>query len=146
VRKQSVHSTSTASSSHLLTSFIPFILYLNTKPTETTRNKHNPTEHREPTKTMSSTDIKKTPLLSDQEDVVVAAPPSYSASATSPTVGDGNIFSDFPRPGQMDYSRAAPEPYVARADRGNWTTSILGCFSQPTTCTHLYSPSNRFHS
>ena len=83
-------------------------------------------------------DSKKQPLLSEEE---APAPPSYAASAASPTVGDGNIFSDLPRPGQMDYRAGQAEPYTSRAERSDWSSSILGCFSEPTSCTfphHLH--------
>ena len=85
-----------------------------------------------------STDIKKQPLLTPEErdEDLAVAPPSYADSASAPTTyGDGNVFSDLPRPGQMTYRAGQTEPYISRVERSTWSTSLLGCFSEPVGCT-----------
>jgi len=77
------------------------------------------------------TDSKSASLLQPAGE---EAPPVYSeASSDSPIViGDGNVFSDIPRPGAMNYGPGNRQSYVPRAERkGTWNFGLFDCFSDP---------------
>jgi len=87
----------------------------------------------------ASTDNKSASLLV-QEDVEVAAeaPPSYTETPGSNKVmGDGNVYSDLPRPG-MTYAAGQAQTYVPRAERKSWTVGFFDCFSDPGSCAKAF--------
>jgi Cys-rich protein (TIGR01571 family) len=75
------------------------------------------------------TDNKNAALLQKDEQ---EAPPSYSeTSGSTIVIGDGNAFSDIPRPG-MTYGPGRSEAYVPRAERkGTWSFGFFNCLSDP---------------
>jgi hypothetical protein len=83
-----------------------------------------------------ATDSKNAALLEQQTSE--EAPPSYSETSTATSsapplvIGDGNVFSDLPRPG-MTYGRGQREDYISRSERkGTWTFGLFDCFRDPT--------------
>lgn len=76
------------------------------------------------------TDSKSASLLQPTSE---EAPPIYSeTSGSTIVVGDGNVFSDIPRPGAMNYGPGNRQSYVPRAERkGTWNFSLFDCFSDP---------------
>lgn len=87
-----------------------------------------------------ASDSKSAHLLAPDGAGEVDAPPSYAASAATSkpplVVGDGNVFSDLPRPGMtMNYGPGQQQPYEPSArrggasGRGTWTNSLFACFS-----------------
>jgi hypothetical protein len=80
-----------------------------------------------------ATDSKNAALL---EQASEEAPPCYSETSSTPlVVGDGNVFSDLPRPG-MTYGGGQREAYVPRAERkGTWTFGLFDCFRDPGAST-----------
>ena len=85
-----------------------------------------------------ASDSKSAHLLAPDEAGEVEAPPSYAASAAAPkapaVIGDGNVFSDLPRPGMsMNYGPGQQQPYESWARRsgngtGTWSNSLFACF------------------
>jgi len=87
-----------------------------------------------------ATDSKTAHLLQNEEQQPVEAPPSYAA-ASKPVIGDGNVFSDIPRPG-MSYSADHRQAYIPRSERkGTWSFGLFSCFSDPAA-----SPSSLLQS
>ena len=76
------------------------------------------------------TDSKSASLLQPASE---EAPPVYSeTSGSAIVVGDGNVFSDIPRPGAMNYGPDNRQSYVPRAERkGTWSFGLFDCFSDP---------------
>ncbi|KAI5778719.1 PLAC8 family-domain-containing protein [Geopyxis carbonaria] len=87
------------------------------------------------------TDSKSAPLLAG-EDAPVDAPPSYTPSsagdAAKPVFGDGNVYSDLPRPGAMRYSAAARQAYTPRAERPGWRFGMFSCLGDCETATKTF--------
>ncbi|KAF8540060.1 PLAC8 family-domain-containing protein [Trichophaea hybrida] len=80
----------------------------------------------------AATDSKTAHLLQDEEQQPTEAPPSYAAASSKPVVGDGNVFSDIPRPG-MSYGPEHRQTYIPRAERkGTWSFGLFSCFSDPS--------------
>ena len=90
--------------------------------------------------TMASTppsDSKTASLrTSDQEE----APPSYTETSAPKVIGDGNVFSDMPRPGSMSYAPPATRSaYVPRAERpGSWSFGMFSCFGDMNSGDHFH--------
>lgn len=77
-------------------------------------------------------DTKVAPMVSD--------PPSYSdatGTSSSTAYGDGNVFTDLPRP-TMAYSAARREPYQPR--RKGWSFGFFDCFRDPGASTFTLTP------
>jgi len=88
------------------------------------------------------TDSKSASLLQPAGE---EAPPVYSeASSDSPIViGDGNVFSDIPRPGAMNYGPGNRQSYIPRAERkGTWNFGLFDCFSDPGASNAPPSPAS----
>lgn len=69
-------------------------------------------------------------------DPMVTEPPSYtdatSATSSSTPYGDGNVFTDLPRP-TMNYSAARREPYQPR--KKGWSYGFFDCLRDPVSST-----------
>lgn len=75
----------------------------------------------------------------------VSDPPSYSdatATTSATAYGDGNVFTDLPRP-TMAYSTARREAYQPR--RKGWSTGFFDCFRDPGASTFI-SPNIRLRN
>jgi hypothetical protein len=85
----------------------------------------------------AATDSKTAHLLQEEEPAPVEAPPSYvdSSKPAPPVIGDGNVFSDLPRPGMtrpgMTYGPGQAQAYIPRDRKGTWSFGLFSCFSDP---------------
>ncbi|KAH0613914.1 uncharacterized protein H6S33_005800 [Morchella sextelata] len=99
-------------------------------------------------------DTKATPR-DTKVDPMVTEPPSYtdatSATSSSTPYGDGNVFTDLPRP-TMTYSAARREPYQPR--RKGWSYGFFDCLRDPAStakavfcpCVSYAQTRHRLHS
>ncbi|CCX07782.1 PLAC8 family-domain-containing protein [Pyronema domesticum] len=85
----------------------------------------------------AATDSKTAHLLQEEEPAPIEAPPSYADSSkpAPPVIGDGNVFSDLPRPGMtrpgMTYGPGQAQVYIPRDRKGTWSFGLFSCFSDP---------------